>query len=212
TKVFPYDTVELSQANGPNFKVNGHHVKYYFGGDVPQLVVPDLQTFPSDPTVNVTSKTSHLHFVKRIFRYLKGQPKLGVWYPSELAFDLEAYSDSDYAEQILTRNPQQERQNMLLLPTAVGDFNKLDDLVDEGADYAVNEGRSTYKIKVLNAKAKEVSTIGETLNAATLAVSTASVQTVLGSRMKKMSKRQKTNADLEEEEQLRAFLNIIPDK
>nr|GEW31065.1 reverse transcriptase domain-containing protein [Tanacetum cinerariifolium] len=46
--VFPYGTVELSQANGPNFKVNGHRVKHYFGGDVPQLVVPDLQTFPSD--------------------------------------------------------------------------------------------------------------------------------------------------------------------
>nr|GEY49243.1 reverse transcriptase domain-containing protein [Tanacetum cinerariifolium] len=34
-KVFPYGTVELSQAKGPNFKVNGHHVKHYFGGDVP---------------------------------------------------------------------------------------------------------------------------------------------------------------------------------
>nr|GEV39496.1 putative reverse transcriptase domain-containing protein [Tanacetum cinerariifolium] len=32
TKVFPYGTVELSQANGPNFKVNGHRVKHYFGG------------------------------------------------------------------------------------------------------------------------------------------------------------------------------------
>nr|GEX89543.1 reverse transcriptase domain-containing protein [Tanacetum cinerariifolium] len=42
TKVFPYGTVELSQANGSNFKVNGHRVKHYFGGDVPQLVVPDL--------------------------------------------------------------------------------------------------------------------------------------------------------------------------
>ncbi|GKF93727.1 reverse transcriptase domain-containing protein, partial [Tanacetum coccineum] len=39
-------TVELSQANGPNFKVNGHRVKHYFGGNVPYLVVPDLQTFP----------------------------------------------------------------------------------------------------------------------------------------------------------------------
>nr|GEV96061.1 reverse transcriptase domain-containing protein [Tanacetum cinerariifolium] len=38
TKVFPYGTVELSQANGPNFKVNGHRVKHYFGGDVPQLL------------------------------------------------------------------------------------------------------------------------------------------------------------------------------
>nr|GFD07505.1 reverse transcriptase domain-containing protein [Tanacetum cinerariifolium] len=34
-RVFPYGTVELSQANGPNFKVNGHRVKHYFGGDVP---------------------------------------------------------------------------------------------------------------------------------------------------------------------------------
>nr|GFB84939.1 reverse transcriptase domain-containing protein [Tanacetum cinerariifolium] len=42
SKVFPYGTVELSQANGPNFKVNGHRIKHYFGGDVPQLVVPDL--------------------------------------------------------------------------------------------------------------------------------------------------------------------------
>nr|GEW58099.1 retrovirus-related Pol polyprotein [Tanacetum cinerariifolium] len=47
-KVFPYGTVELSSANGPNFKVNGHRIKHYFGGDVPQLVVPDLQTFPLD--------------------------------------------------------------------------------------------------------------------------------------------------------------------
>nr|GEZ54584.1 reverse transcriptase domain-containing protein [Tanacetum cinerariifolium] len=48
TKVFSYGTVELSQPDGPNFKVNGHRVKHYFGGDVPQLVVPDLQTFPMD--------------------------------------------------------------------------------------------------------------------------------------------------------------------
>nr|GEV52752.1 reverse transcriptase domain-containing protein [Tanacetum cinerariifolium] len=42
TKVFPYGTIKLSQPDGPNFKVNGHRVKHYFGGDVPQLVVPDL--------------------------------------------------------------------------------------------------------------------------------------------------------------------------
>ncbi|GJX50210.1 reverse transcriptase domain-containing protein [Tanacetum coccineum] len=46
--VFPYGTVELSQNSGPNFKVNGHCLKHYFGGDVPKLVVPDLQTFPKD--------------------------------------------------------------------------------------------------------------------------------------------------------------------
>nr|GFC35491.1 uncharacterized mitochondrial protein AtMg00810-like [Tanacetum cinerariifolium] len=42
----------------------------------------------------VTPKTLHLHDVKRIFRYLKGQPKLGLWYPRDSPFDLEAYSDS----------------------------------------------------------------------------------------------------------------------
>nr|GEU90314.1 uncharacterized mitochondrial protein AtMg00810-like [Tanacetum cinerariifolium] len=45
----------------------------------------------------VTPKTSHLHAMKRIFRYLKGQPKLGLWYPRDSRFDLEAYFDSDYA-------------------------------------------------------------------------------------------------------------------
>ncbi|GKA80788.1 putative ribonuclease H-like domain-containing protein [Tanacetum coccineum] len=45
----------------------------------------------------LTPKTSHLNAVKRIFRYLKGKPKLGLWYPRVSSFDLEAYSDSDYA-------------------------------------------------------------------------------------------------------------------
>ncbi|GJV25822.1 putative ribonuclease H-like domain-containing protein [Tanacetum coccineum] len=51
----------------------------------------------------VTPKTSHLTAVKRIFRYLKGKPKLGLWYPRESTFDLESYSDSDYAGANLDR-------------------------------------------------------------------------------------------------------------
>ncbi|GJV87543.1 putative ribonuclease H-like domain-containing protein [Tanacetum coccineum] len=51
----------------------------------------------------VTPKVSHLHVVKRIFRYLKGQPKLGLWYPKDSPFDLEAYTDSDYASASLDR-------------------------------------------------------------------------------------------------------------
>nr|GEV76899.1 DNA-directed DNA polymerase [Tanacetum cinerariifolium] len=46
--VFVYGTVELSQPDGPNFKVNGHRLKYYFGEDVPKMVVLNLQTFPKD--------------------------------------------------------------------------------------------------------------------------------------------------------------------
>ncbi|GKF11679.1 putative ribonuclease H-like domain-containing protein [Tanacetum coccineum] len=51
----------------------------------------------------VNPKVSHLHDVKRIFRYLKGQPKLGLWYPKDSLFDLVAYTDSDYAGASLDR-------------------------------------------------------------------------------------------------------------
>nr|GEZ65193.1 hypothetical protein [Tanacetum cinerariifolium] len=51
----------------------------------------------------VTPKVLHLHAVKRIFRYLKCQPNLGLWYPTDLPFDLQAYTDSDYANASLDR-------------------------------------------------------------------------------------------------------------
>nr|GEY16359.1 uncharacterized mitochondrial protein AtMg00810-like [Tanacetum cinerariifolium] len=37
------------------------------------------------------------------YRYLKGKPYLGLWYPKDLPFDLVAYSDSDYAGASLDR-------------------------------------------------------------------------------------------------------------
>ncbi|GJU41020.1 hypothetical protein Tco_1193977 [Tanacetum coccineum] len=43
TQVFPYGTVELSQNSGPNFKVNGHRLKHYFGGDIPTEDFPDCE-------------------------------------------------------------------------------------------------------------------------------------------------------------------------
>nr|GEV92656.1 reverse transcriptase domain-containing protein [Tanacetum cinerariifolium] len=46
--VYPYGTVELSQPDKPDFKVNGHRLKHYFREDVPKMVVPDLQTFLKD--------------------------------------------------------------------------------------------------------------------------------------------------------------------
>nr|GEX79913.1 putative ribonuclease H-like domain-containing protein [Tanacetum cinerariifolium] len=51
----------------------------------------------------VTPKVSHLHAVKRIFRYLKGKPHLGLWYPRDSPFNLVAYYDSDYAGASLDR-------------------------------------------------------------------------------------------------------------
>ncbi|GJT62393.1 putative ribonuclease H-like domain-containing protein [Tanacetum coccineum] len=45
----------------------------------------------------IQPKASHMYAVKRIFRYLKGQPNLGLWYPKDSPMDLIAYSDCDYA-------------------------------------------------------------------------------------------------------------------
>nr|GEV98677.1 reverse transcriptase domain-containing protein [Tanacetum cinerariifolium] len=38
SQVYPYGTVELSQPDKPNFKINGHRLKHYFREDVPKLV------------------------------------------------------------------------------------------------------------------------------------------------------------------------------
>nr|GFB51427.1 uncharacterized mitochondrial protein AtMg00810-like [Tanacetum cinerariifolium] len=62
----------------------------------------------------VTPKASHLHAVKRIFRYLKGKPHLGLWYPKDSLFDLVAYSDSIYAGASLD------------MKSTTGDVNSLD--------------------------------------------------------------------------------------
>nr|GEU53135.1 reverse transcriptase domain-containing protein [Tanacetum cinerariifolium] len=56
TQVFLYGTVELSQPDGPNFKVNGHHVKHYLGGDIPSKVVPDLHTISMDKLMRGSSQ------------------------------------------------------------------------------------------------------------------------------------------------------------
>jgi len=47
--------------------------------------------FQADP------RESHLIAIKRIFRYLKGTPNLGIWYPRDSGFDLIGFSDADYA-------------------------------------------------------------------------------------------------------------------
>nr|GFA51563.1 putative ribonuclease H-like domain-containing protein [Tanacetum cinerariifolium] len=62
-----------------------------------------MSSMGSQDKFQVTPKLSHLQVVKRIFRYLKGQPKLGFWYLKDSHFDLEAYSDSYYAGKNLDR-------------------------------------------------------------------------------------------------------------
>ncbi|CAL9097921.1 unnamed protein product [Musa textilis] len=41
-------------------------------------------------------KQSHYKVVKRIFRYFKGTPNLGLWYPKSKNFKLIAYADADF--------------------------------------------------------------------------------------------------------------------
>ncbi|GJZ96168.1 putative ribonuclease H-like domain-containing protein [Tanacetum coccineum] len=65
---------------------------------------PDIMfTVSACARYQVNPKVSHLHAVKRIFKYLKGQPKLSLWYPKDSPFDLVAYTDSDYARASLDR-------------------------------------------------------------------------------------------------------------
>ncbi|GKE94803.1 putative ribonuclease H-like domain-containing protein, partial [Tanacetum coccineum] len=82
----------------------------------------------------VTPKTSHLSAVKRIFRYLKGKPKLGLWYPTVSSLDLEAYSDSDYARANLDRK------------STTGE-----------AEYVAAANCCGFKIKLYHSKTKHIS-------------------------------------------------------
>ncbi|GJS64732.1 hypothetical protein Tco_0679296 [Tanacetum coccineum] len=56
----------------------------------------------------VNPKSSHLYAVKRIFKYLKGQPKLGLWYPKDSPFDLVAYTDSNYQTMVANSTTEAE--------------------------------------------------------------------------------------------------------
>ncbi|GJW08001.1 putative ribonuclease H-like domain-containing protein [Tanacetum coccineum] len=72
----------------------------------------------------VTPKVSHLHVMKRFFRYLKGQPKLSLWYPKDSPFDLEAYTDSDYAGASLDR--KSTTGDLLTKAFDINDYNGLE--------------------------------------------------------------------------------------
>ncbi|GJZ11236.1 putative ribonuclease H-like domain-containing protein [Tanacetum coccineum] len=70
----------------------------------------------------INPKVSHFHAVKRIFRYLKGQPKLGLWYPKDSPFDLVAYTDSDYAEASLDRKSTTGEAEYVAASSCYGQF------------------------------------------------------------------------------------------
>ncbi|KAJ0955734.1 putative RNA-directed DNA polymerase [Helianthus annuus] len=64
----------------------------YLTASRPDIMYPTCLAarFQSSP------RASHMVIVKRILRYLKGTPSLGLWYPKSGDFTLEGYSDSDY--------------------------------------------------------------------------------------------------------------------
>nr|GEU44046.1 hypothetical protein [Tanacetum cinerariifolium] len=75
TQVFPYGTVELSQPDGPNFKVNGHCVKHYFGGDIPSKY--GLVYLRYDLTYFLPVVLTYPVFVKKIISVLTRMPISG---------------------------------------------------------------------------------------------------------------------------------------
>ncbi|GJS06738.1 hypothetical protein Tco_0363534 [Tanacetum coccineum] len=79
----PYGTIELSQTDGPNFKVNGHRLKHYFGGDIPYMVVPDLQTFPKDQCIRGRVKLRDLKQALRLSRIFEASHARGFFLCSQ---------------------------------------------------------------------------------------------------------------------------------
>ncbi|GJV80873.1 putative ribonuclease H-like domain-containing protein, partial [Tanacetum coccineum] len=99
TATTPYEAPKPKSKNELDNPVNVH-LYISMIGSLMYLTVsrPDIMFAVNACSRNqVTPTTSNLEAVKKIFKYLKGQPKLGLWYPRESPFVLEAYSDSDYA-------------------------------------------------------------------------------------------------------------------
>ncbi|GJT90780.1 hypothetical protein Tco_1079625 [Tanacetum coccineum] len=99
TATTPYEDSKPKSKDEPDDAVNVHLYRSMIGSLMYLTASrPDIQFAVSACSRHqVTPLTSNLNAVKKIFKYLKGQPKLGLWYPRDSPFVLEAYSDSDYA-------------------------------------------------------------------------------------------------------------------
>nr|GEV90730.1 putative ribonuclease H-like domain-containing protein [Tanacetum cinerariifolium] len=112
---------------------------------------------------HVTPKTSHLHIVKRIFRYLKGQPKLGLWYPRDSSFDLEAFLIVIMLELALTGNLQHESS----------DDKDVDEVLGKGDEGVSKESRIDDQERT-DSSTQEVNTTRPSINTGSLNINTAS--------------------------------------
>nr|GFA26170.1 ribonuclease H-like domain, reverse transcriptase, RNA-dependent DNA polymerase [Tanacetum cinerariifolium] len=100
TATTPYEATKPKSKNEYDSPVNVHLYRSMIGSLIYLTASrPDIMFAVNACLRNqVTPTTSNLEAVKKIFKYLKGQPKLGLWYPKESPLVLESYSDSDYAE------------------------------------------------------------------------------------------------------------------
>ncbi|GKB78161.1 putative ribonuclease H-like domain-containing protein [Tanacetum coccineum] len=99
TATTPYEAPKPKSKNEPDCPINVHLYRSMIGSLMYLTASrPDIMFVVSACSRHqITPTTSNLEAVKKIFKYLKGQPKLGLWYPRESPFVLEAYSNSDYA-------------------------------------------------------------------------------------------------------------------
>nr|GEW69245.1 hypothetical protein [Tanacetum cinerariifolium] len=99
TTTTPYEAPKPKSKSKSDSPVNVHLYRSMIGSLMYLTALrPDIMFAVSTCSRHqVTPTTSNLEAVKKIFKYLKGQPKLGLWYPKESPLVLEAYSDSDYA-------------------------------------------------------------------------------------------------------------------
>nr|GEY19766.1 uncharacterized mitochondrial protein AtMg00810-like [Tanacetum cinerariifolium] len=99
TATTPYEAPKPKSKNESDSLVNIHLYRSMIGSLMYLTASrPDIMFAVSACSRNqVTPTTLNLEAVKKIFKYLKGQPKLGLWYPRESPLVLEAYSDSGYA-------------------------------------------------------------------------------------------------------------------
>nr|GEZ44868.1 hypothetical protein [Tanacetum cinerariifolium] len=89
----------------------------------------------------------YLTYSRPDIMYLKGQPKLGLWYPRESAFDLEAYSDSNYTEANLDRKSTIGGCQFLGKPVVITEASIRSDLLFndvDGIDCLTNEAIFEY--------------------------------------------------------------------
>nr|GEV42014.1 putative reverse transcriptase domain-containing protein [Tanacetum cinerariifolium] len=93
------DAGPSDNAVSPNFEIGGKSSfvdpsQYPDSPDM--LALEDIVYSDDEEDVGVEADFYNLETIQRIFRYLKGKPHLGLWYPKDSPFNLVAYSDSDY--------------------------------------------------------------------------------------------------------------------